>query len=139
MPTLSSKLKSKLLSISTQALRIVVDDLYHTFNSDELHVMLNRFTPAQWRVYNTLICIYRVFNNQIPLEIWTEMQFNALPLTSANKTLFPPGNKQRVGHNSLINRLSFVSTLITNSQLNLEYSSFKIIAKKIAMSLSSIT
>ena len=131
LPTLSHVLKRKLLSLSTYALRIVVNDVYKTFNATELHTLLNRFTPNQWRIYSSLLTLFRIFNHQIPEDIWLDMQINALPLTRANKTLIPPKNKIKVGVNSILNRLSFVSTLITNDQLNLSYDSFKIVAKNI--------
>ena len=133
IPTLSFSLKKKLLSISTQALRIVANDHLKIFNSNDLHIMFKRFTPNQWRTYSNLQVIYRIINYEIPEEIWIELQSNALPLTRANKILFPPSNKLKVGNNSILNRLSYASTLINNDDLNLSYSSFKILIKRIVL------
>ena len=132
LPSLSFTLKNKLLSISTTALRIVANDQCRVFNSNDLHIMFKRFTPTQWRVYCNLLCLYRIINFSIPEQIWIELQINALPLSRANKILFPPKNKIKVGLNSFTNRISYCSTLITNDNLNLSYNSFKILAKQIA-------
>ena len=132
LPNLSFVLKKKILSISTAALRVVSNDRYKIFDSNELHIMFKRFTPCQWRIYCNLLCLYRVINFKIPEQIWLELQINALPLSRANKTLFPPKNKIKSGLNSFTNRLSYTSTLILNENLNLPYASFKILAKKIA-------
>ena len=135
IPTLSRTLKNKLMVISKNALRLAANDQYRTFSSSELHVMFKRFTPPQWRTYCNLLSIYRIFNHKIPVVIWLELQLNALPLTRANKTLFPPKNKLKIGTNSISNRLSYASTLISNNDLNLSYESFKILAKKIVLNL----
>ena len=133
LPTLSYSLQKKILQISTYALRIAANDQYYTFNGNELHIMFKRFTPTQWRTYCNLLSIYRIFNHKIPVEIWLELQVNALPLTRANRTLFPPKNKLKIGVNSICNRLSYASTLITNENLNLSYDSFKVLAKNIVI------
>ena len=135
IPTLKPALKQQLLSISTQALRIVADDFYHTFNSTDLHVMLSRFNPKQMSIYVSLLNLYRCFNNRIPETIWIDLQFKFLPLTRTNKFLIPPTNKLRVGTNLLSNRLSYASTLITNDDLNREYISFKLLVKRIVRNL----
>lgn len=131
IPSLGHCLKRKLASISTQALRIASGDYMKIFNSNDLHQMFNRFTPVQWGHYCALLNLHKIFNNHVPESIWIELQVNSLPLTRANKTLFPPKNKLKVGLNSLTNRLSFVSTLVTNDQLNLSYGSFKVLSKNI--------
>ena len=123
-------IKKKLLNISTQALRIVANDHFKIFSGEDLHTMFKRFTPNQWRIYSNLQIIYRFINYKIPEEIWIELQLKALPLTRANKTIFPPTNKVKIGINSILNRLSFASTLITNDDLNLSYTSFKVQIKK---------
>ena len=122
-----------LLRISTHALRIASNDTYHTFSAQELHLMFKRFTPNQMMHYISLLNLYRCVNNKIPESIWIELQINHLPLTRANKFLFPPTNKLRVGLNSLSNRLSFPSTLITNDDLNKAYPTFKVHAKKLIL------
>ena len=133
LPTLSFSLKKKLLNLSTRALRLVANDHYRIFNSNDLHCMFKRFTPNQWKIYSNLQIIYRIINYKIPNDIWIELQFNALPLTRANKTIFPPVNKLKIGNNSIINRLSFASTLINNDDLNLSYESFKVKIKCIVL------
>ena len=44
IPTLKHNLKKKILSLSTQALRVASEDIYKTFNGDELHFLLKRFS-----------------------------------------------------------------------------------------------
>ena len=85
--------------------------------------------------YISLLNIYRCIKNNVPETTWVELQFNSLPLTRANKTLFPPKNRLRVGMNILSNRLSFASTLIRNEDLNKEYGAFKVMAKNIVINL----
>ena len=131
LPSISHLLKRKLLSISTTALRLVANDHYKIFSSDELHVMFKRFTPNQWKNYCNLLCLYRIYNHRVPENLWLELQINALPLTRSNKTLFPPKNKLKIGLNSFSNRLSYISTLINNDHLNLSYSSYKIKIKEL--------
>ena len=133
IPSLNRTLKNKLLNISTQALRIVAEDTYRTFNAQELHIMLNRFTPTQMSNYVSLLNLYRCINYKIPELLWVELQFKYLPLTRSNKFLLPPTNKLKIGLNVLSNRLSYASTLISNDDLNREYSSFKVESKKIAI------
>ena len=135
IPTLNSNLKSKIQSISTQALRVVAEDFYCTFNSRELHLLLNRFTPFQMTQYISLLNLYRTINNKIPESIWIDLQFKYLPLTRSNKFLLPPTNKLRIGMNSLSNRLSYTSTLINNDDLNKEYLTYKLLAKKIVLEI----
>ena len=129
-------MKLKLLNISTQALRIAAEDVYKTFSSLELHVMFKRFTPDQMTHYLSLLSLFRCVNNKIPESIWLTLQINGLPLTRANKILFPPKNKLKVGTNALYNRLSYVSTLITNDDLDKEYIAFKIQCKKFVLLLN---
>ena len=133
IPTLKSNLKQKLYNISKLSLKIVAEDHYNVFSGEELHFLFNRFTPNQMSNYVALLNLHRIINNRIPEEIWIELQFNVLPITRANKILIPPKNKLRVGVNSLLNRLSYASTLITNDDLNKEYQSFKVLAKKIVI------
>ena len=135
IPSLKSTLKKKLSTISTQALRIAANDYLRTFNCADLHVMFNRFTPSIWGHYCALLNLHRIINNHVPEEIWIELQTNSLPLTRANKTLFPPKNKLKVGINSILNRLSFVSTLITNDQLNFSSNAFKVLIKRILLNV----
>ena len=134
IPSLKANLKKKLLSVSTQALRVAANDYLKVFNSNDLHIMFNRYTPVKWGHYCSLLSLYRIINHHIPEQIWIELQTTSLPLTRANKTLFPPKNRLKVGLNSMSNRLSFVSTLITNDQLNLSYNAFKILIKRILLS-----
>ena len=134
IPTLKSALKKRLFKLSTQALKIASEDIYNVFSGDELHLLFKRFNPQQMTNYIGLLNLYRVRNNKIPEMLWIQMQFNALPLTRANKTLITPKNKLKIGFNSLTNRLSFISTLVSNDDFNKEYQTFKILAKKIAIS-----
>ena len=133
IPTLKSSLKHKLFRLSTQALKIASEDIYNVFGGNELHLLFKRFTPHQMTNYISLLNLYRLMNNKIPEMLWIQMQFNSHPLTRANKTLITPSNKVKVGLNSLSNRLSYPSTLVTNDDLNKEYPAFKILAKKIAL------
>ena len=135
IPTLNTTCKRKLLSISTQALRIVSNDYLKIFNSNEVHLMLNRFTPAQWSIYSSLLCFYKIFNNHIPQPIWIELQFSSLARSRANKFYFPPKNNLRVGINSFSNRLNVISNLITTDNLNLSPQSFKVLIKNIIKNL----
>ena len=135
IPTLGRNLKHKLLQISTQALRIAANDIFKIFSTEDLHVMFNRFKPDKWRMYTTLLSLYRITNNQIPESIWIEIQNSAMPATRANKTIFPSQNKLKVGVNSISNRFSYVSTLITNDDLNLSYNAFKVLSKTIIRDL----
>ena len=135
LPTLSFALKKKLLNISTQAIRIVANDHLKIFNSNDLHTMFKRFTPNQWRIYSNLQIIYRIINFNAPQDIWIELQLNALPLSRANKTIFPPTNNRKVGNNSILNRLSYASNLVTNDDLNLSYDAFKVLVKKTVLIL----
>ena len=130
IPSLKYNIKKKLLNISTQALRIAAEDVFHTFNAEEIHVMFNRFTPNQMMNYISLLNLYRCINNKIPEQIWIDLQFKYLPLTRTNKFILAPANRLKVGINSLSNRLSYASTLITNDDLNKEYIAFKILAKR---------
>ena len=133
VPSLKQTFYKKLLSLSTKALRIAANDQYNVFNSEDLHVMFNRFTPKQMSHYVSLLNLYRCINNKMPESTWIKLQFKSLPLTRANKTLFPSSNKRKVGLNALENRLSFVSTLITNEDLNKDYVPFKTLAKKLVL------
>ena len=135
IPTLKANLKQKLFNISKQALKIAAEDTYNVFSGDELHLLFKRFTPNQMSIYIALLNLYKVINNKIPESIWIELQFNSLPLTRANKILIPPKNKLRVGINSLSNRLSYATTLITNDDLNKEYNCFKLHAKKLVINV----
>ena len=135
IPTLKSKLNMNLLRISTQALKIASNDTYNTFSTQDLHIMFARFTPNQMMQYVSFLNLYKCVNNKIPESIWIELQFNHQPLTRANKILFPPSNKLRVGLNSLSNRLSYSSTMITNDDLNKSYPTFKIMAKKLTLNI----
>ena len=135
IPTLNRTLKNKLVQISTQALRVASNDVFKIFSSEDLHIMFNRFRPDQWRNYCMLLSLHKIINNQVPQSTWIELQNSALPETRANKTIFPPQNRLKVGINSISNRFSFISTLVTNDHLNLSYDSFKVLSKKIIQSL----
>ena len=135
IPALKAKLKNKILNISTQALRVVAEDYYHTFNSNELHILLKRFTPFQMMQYISLLNLYRIMNHNIPESIWIDLQFKYLPLTRSNKFILPPTNRLRIGLNSLSNRLSYTSTLVCNDDLNKNYIAFKCFAKKCVINL----
>ena len=130
IPSLKFKLKNKLLSISTKALRLAAEDYYNTFSPCEIHIMFKRFTPTQMMHYISLVNLYRCFNNEIPETIWIELQCNALVETRANRFYFPPKNNLRVGLNILTNRLSFASLQINNDDLKLSYIAFKLLSKK---------
>ena len=131
---MKSTLKKKLFKLSSQALKIASEDMYNVFGGEELHLLFKRFTPHQMTNYISLLNLYRVMNHRVPETLWIQMQFNAHPLTRANQTLITPTNKLKIGSNSLSNRLSYASTLITNDDLNKEYSTFKILAKNTALS-----
>ena len=113
----------------------MAEDFYRTFNSNELHVMLKRFNPIQMMHYISLLNLYRIYNNRIPESIWIDLQFKYLPLTRSNKFILPPTNRLKVGMNSLSNRLSYTSTLISNDDLNKEYLSYKLLAKRIVIDM----
>ena len=46
-----------------------------------------------------------------------------------------PKNKTRVGNNAIYNRLSYVSSLVENNDLNKNYAAFKVQVKKLILSL----
>ena len=123
------------MQASTNALRVAAADYFKIFSPFDLHVMFKRATPNQWGHYVSLLTMYRIINNRIPEFAWLNLQCSALPLTRSNKTLFPPNNRLRAGTNTILNRLSFVSTMIQNNDLNLEYLPFKLMVKRLILNI----
>jgi hypothetical protein len=98
--TLKGSLKSKLLSASGAAQRLLDRDM--SFRA--LHKKYNRATPTQFQKYMTAISLYDLIKNKIPEDEWINLQFNIQNEQQNTKLRFHVNNRLKFGVNCLSNR-----------------------------------
>jgi len=127
---ITSTSKKKLKSISARALRLVTGDDYMMFSFDELHCMFNRATPIQWSMYQHCLFFYKLFNNQLPEDLWLELCEVISISERTTKIVISRQFSRRVGLNRFCNRLGFISDFINVNNLNLGLDTFKVKLKR---------
>ena len=129
IPSLNKRLKSKLLSISSHALKLIVGNDYSLFSFLELHTMFARATPSQWANYSMANQLFTIINSKKPENLWIKLQINLNLNERTDNFLFTKSNVKKVGLNAFSNRLSCTQNLKFND-FNLSKESFKIKIKK---------
>ena len=130
IPSLNQKLKNRLFSCSSQALRLITGDDYKLFSFDELHCMFNRAKPQQWSNYMMASQLHSIVNNEKPFQTWLNLQTQISINNRTGNFIFNRTNKLRVGLNQLHNRLNHIAEFLVFNDFNLSRESFKIKIKR---------
>ena len=129
-PILKQNLKSKLLSISSKALRLVAGDDFSLFSFKELHCMFSRATPTQWADYSNAVQLYNVINSKKPKILYQNLQNNFFHNKRTDRFGFNPTNLHKIGLNKFQNRLKEITTHLSFKDLNLSKETFKLKCKR---------
>ena len=134
LPNLKPELNQMLLSSSANALKISQRHPDRMESFTNVHKNCKRALPIQIIEYKHAILLHKLYNDQIPVSDWVELNFNQI-LTS-RQTLFKvtKNNNFKVGNNKLTSRISILNGKIPLNDLNLSLNAFKVKYKKIMLS-----
>ena len=134
LPNLKPELNQMLLSSSANALKISQRHPDRMESFTNVHKNCKRALPIQIIEYKHAILLHKLYNDQIPVSDWVELNFNQI-LTS-RQTLFKvtKNNNFKVGNNKLTSRISILNGKIPLKDLNLSLNAFKVKYKKIMLS-----
>ena len=133
--TLKQSIKNSLLSISAKAIKVCAktnDNWLLSF--PQLHEMAGRATPEKLMQYKLALQLYRTFNDAIPTQDWTTINFNAIFTTRQTKFAISNSSRLKVGMNKVSNRFHHLNNKIELNWLNMTYGTYKINCKKLFLS-----
>ena len=131
IPSLSAILKRKLFSCSSRALRMIAGDDYDLFSFSELHCLFNRASPLEWSNYSNACTLYSVIQTKKPEMMWLKLQENFQINNRTDFFTFKKTNRTKIGLNSFINRIDFLTRQLCFNDFNLSKSTFKIKCKEL--------
>ena len=129
LPSLNKSLRHKLLVFSANAIKMALHYPKTLISYHNLHKIANRATPDMFCTYKLCLLLYKLYNNEYPLEEWTFLNFEQI-LTS-RQTHFKITNNHNliVGKNAITNRLNFLNDKIPLTWLNKSFTQFKLECK----------
>jgi hypothetical protein len=129
LPSLNKSLRHKLLAFSANAIKMALHYPKTLISYHNLHKIANRATPDMFCTYKLCLLLYKLYNNEYPIEEWTYLNFEQI-LTS-RQTHFKITNNHNliVGKNAITNRLNFLNDKIPLTWLNKSFIQFKLECK----------
>ena len=131
LPTLSTHLKTKLLSASANALKMCLTTLPQNTSHDSIHRMTKRGTPTQMCNYKHAIQLYKLFNSTTMSDDWISLNFQQNYNGRNNKLQIFNSSNYKVGQNLLVNRFKPLNNKIDYLWFNESFNSYKIKCKTI--------
>ena len=131
MPTLSPLLKQKLLTPSSQVLRIPTKNFDRMTSFKKLHTIANRATPEQICQYKHALLLHKIYNDIDQGADWLALNFNQNFNERNQKFITIDSSKFKIGKNIASNRLRSINNKIELKDLNDKMPSFKIKMKKL--------
>jgi len=138
-PNMPVKLQKRLMSLSAKILKTVSGikcDQTDGVSYLELHKKLNRATPLMMATYFQATCLHRVLTNEVPQPIYLDLLVNHIDQRRHYKPAFSKTNKTRIGENVFRNRIQKTTNLLTFDMTTLNYTQFKIKAKRDLLSFN---
>lgn len=121
LPSLKRVLKTKLLSASGNALRLLDKNL----SFRELHKKFNRATPTQFQKYITAVSFYDLVKTEQPEDDWINLQFNLSTDRRNTRLTFHTNNRYKCGLNCLSNRFKSISNEIEKDWIDTTRDGYK--------------
>ena len=126
LPTLNSKLKQTLLSASSNALKLCLDNYDPMISFVQIHSLAGRATPEKYCNYKHALLLHKIYNNHSPKLDWIALNFNQ-NFNSRNPTFMAfSNNNYKIGKNKISERLQTVNYKIKLEHLNLPLNQYKI-------------
>ena len=88
--------------------------------------MAGRATPDKLMNYKLVIQLYRVINNQVPIQDWVNIFLNNIQTPRQTTFMTMKKNRLRIGMNIISNRFNSLNGKIELDWLNLSYIYYKI-------------
>ena len=129
--SLSNNLKHSLFVASANALRVCLHYPNREISYFQLHLITNRATPAMYLNYKLSLMLFKVINENIPLDEWTHLNFSQTLTSRQTNFICNKNNVLKVGLNALTNRFHAINNKIPLEWLNLNINSFKVKCKNL--------
>jgi len=111
IPSLSTILKKKLLSISALILKNILNRKCNEndpISFYDLHKLAKRATPEMYMHYVTSTTLHKVCSEQSPENIWIDLNIQHQNKNRNYSPFFTKSNLHKVGINNFPNRVQFV-------------------------------
>ena len=122
--------RSLLLSTSSKALKMAINYSDPLISNEYVHIVTKRATPEMYCNYKLSLLLYKTFNACIPIDEWSQLNFNQTFGTRQVKFHVNLTNNLRVGMNALCNRFHYLNDKIPLDWLNKSFLAYKIECKK---------
>ena len=130
IPSLTVANKKRLLSTSTNALKLAYNYRLHFISHIAIHNMARRATPSMLTNYKLALMLYNLYNSVSYSIEWTHLNFEQVFTSRQTCFHINRNNKLIVGMNALSSRLNYINDKIPFDLLNKQYDSFKIDCKR---------
>ena len=128
--TLKASIKQKLLSASSEALRLC-SRMDWTTSFEMLHTINKRATPMSIMKYKHSIELYRLYNSGEEREDWIDLNFQQ-NFNNRNEFINVIDTSTiRVGKNMLVNRLTILNGQIKHAWMNYSIDTYKVKCKNL--------
>ena len=109
IPTIHKDLKTKLLSASSNALKLCTPTYHDRMSYIELHKINKRATPVEFCNYKHALLLYKLIHTELPGLDWIDLNFQQTLGARCKSFNFFKRNNYRVGENLMCNRLSSIN------------------------------
>ena len=129
IPNLNAVLKQKLLSISANALKICTPTYHDRMSFLELHNINNRATPIAMSNYVHALLLFKLLQNEIPMDDWVDLNFQQTFNNRTSTYNFVKTNHYKVGNNLICNRFTTLNGKIEYRWTLMSLDTYKIYCK----------
>ena len=134
IPTLSTSLQQRLLSVSASALKICTPSYHDRMSFLELHRINNRATPKQMCQYKHALQLHKLINQGLPTSDWVDLNFQQNFNSRMGTFNLFKNNNYKIGLNLMCNRLTCINGLIGFEWMNYSFECYKIYCKRMFLS-----
>ena len=132
--SLSANCKQKLLSASSNCLRVCSKSFNRDISFIELHKKHQRATPMQWNKYVTACTLHDIYNLQTPSNIFISTINNILNENRNDLVHFTSTNNLKIGKSTIDNRFRILNNKIKFEMLEWSKDRFKSYCKRFFIS-----
>jgi hypothetical protein len=129
LPGLGHQLKAKLLTASSNALKICTPSYDLNMSYKHLHSFNKRALPSQILMYKHALLLFNIYTLHIPHFEWIALNFDQTISSRQNKFETRSNTTYHIGKNILSARLSILNNKIPLDWLNLGKDSYKVKCK----------
>ena len=128
LPTLNPHSKQQLLLLAN-ALKLCSNHYVDQISFQDLHTLNTRATPNQFMQYKHALLLYKLFNQQEPIQEWVTLNFQQTLTSRQAHFKIIQAKNYKIGNNLLCNRLHILNNKIPLNWLNLSIDSYKVNCK----------